>query len=91
MTLKKILLISDTHIPTRISSIDGRILNDMENVDMVIGLGDYVDMETVRKIEAFAPKFVGVHGNMDYPEVVDYLPDRVIMEIEGFKMDGDRQ
>lgn len=43
----RIGVISDTHIPERAKEIPEKILRDFKNVDMVIHVGDLVDLKVL--------------------------------------------
>lgn len=77
------LVISDLHVPVRQPSVPGVILELIHEVDGVISLGDYVDMNTVFLIQQNSKKFFGVHGNMDDYDVKDYLPDKKLIILAG--------
>jgi len=81
--MKRYLLVSDLHVPTRLSEIPEDFLKSLKDFDGVIGLGDYVDLDTVILLEKFSKDFTGVHGNMDYPDVKEKLPFSKVLVIEG--------
>ncbi|AEH50797.1 metallophosphoesterase family protein [Pseudothermotoga thermarum] len=80
----KILLVSDLHIPVRLSSFPEELIEQLPNFDCVIGLGDYVDLDTVLVLKKFSKQFYGVHGNMDYPDVKEYLPATLTINLMGY-------
>ena len=71
--MKRFLVISDSHVPVRMSGLPDEIVNALKEYDGVIGLGDYVDLDTVILLEKLSREFYGVHGNMDYPDVKEHL------------------
>ncbi|AIY87245.1 MULTISPECIES: metallophosphoesterase family protein [unclassified Thermotoga] len=81
--MKRFLLISDSHVPVRMASLPDEILNSLKEYDGVIGLGDYVDLDTVILLEKFSKEFYGVYGNMDYPDVKEHLPFSKVLLVEG--------
>jgi len=83
--MKKFLVVSDLHIPTRNSDVPEIILNLVKEVDGIIGLGDYVSMDVVGLFKGLTV-FHGVHGNMDFPDVKDFLPFNKLMVIENVKV-----
>lgn len=81
--MKRYLVMSDTHIPTRQEELPDIIFKELENCEGVIALGDFVDIDTVMILKKTAKNFYGVHGNMDFPDVKDYLPFSTLLQIEG--------
>jgi len=81
--MKRYLVISDTHIPTRQDEIPAIVFEELENCDGIIALGDFVDIDTVMILKKSTKNFYGVHGNMDFPDVKDYLPFSTLLQIEG--------
>lgn len=79
----KFLIIGDSHIPTRASSIPKRIESHILNNEyyMVLCTGDLVDKSVLDFLNSIAPTKVVV-GNMDYLD----LPEYEKMEIEGIKI-----
>ncbi len=80
----RILLLSDLHIPTKLLGIPEKLLNQVSSFDSVIGLGDYVDLETVLTLKKISKQFFAVHGNMDYPDVKEYLPATLKLILGGY-------
>lgn len=70
----KLLLLSDIHIPVYLKSLPKDLIDLAKKVDAVIGLGDYVDLNTVLELRAISKNFYGVHGNMDEIDVKEILP-----------------
>jgi len=80
--VKWIMLISDTHLPTRAREIPQKVWDYMEKVDLVIHAGDFVSLEVVERIEEIT-KLVGVCGNMDFTEVRERLPPINFTKVSG--------
>jgi putative phosphoesterase len=70
---KTIGLISDTHIPSRATSIPQEVFTSFENVDFIIHAGDLVELSVIDTLEQIAP-VLAVHGNLDTPETKNALP-----------------
>jgi len=81
--VKNILVISDTHVPSYQRDLPAKVYELAKDLDGVIAVGDFVDLDTVLAIEAISKVFHGVHGNMDYIDVKEYLPERKVIRIEG--------
>ena len=76
-------VISDTHIPTRARRIPEGALDVLRKVDLIIHAGDIVELSVIQELERLAP-VVAVHGNMDYPEVAEALPEVNSCEVKGW-------
>jgi len=70
---KIIGLISDTHIPSRASSLPQKVFTVFENVDYIIHAGDLVELSVIDTLEQIAP-VLAVPGNLDAPEIKNVLP-----------------
>jgi putative phosphoesterase len=82
----KIGVISDTHIPDRTEHIPQVILDAFKQVDMVVHAGDMVDLRAIDELESVCKKVVAVAGNMDWESVRNKYPEKVILNLEGFKV-----
>ena len=80
----KVGVISDTHLngyDDRLKKVVDEHFND---VNFVIHAGDIVDL---RLLDIFADKDVkAVCGNMDYFSVREKLPEKLILDVKGFKI-----
>ncbi len=81
----KIAVLSDTHIPTRLGAIPGRVYEICTEADLILHSGDMVDMSVVIDLERFAP-VKAVHGNMDPFEINRKYPDSLELELEGHRI-----
>ena len=74
--VKKIGVISDTHIPIRAESVPEEVYEIFKDVDLILHAGDVVDAKVIKELEKIAP-VVAVKGNMDQFE----LAEKVIVNI----------
>ncbi len=81
----RVLVISDTHIPTRLSALDERLVGRIKRADVVIHCGDFVNDDTYFYIESMAKEFFGVLGNMDH-DTLSFLPVKRVLEFENVKI-----
>jgi uncharacterized protein len=80
----KIGVLADTHLSGYDEKLKKIVNGYFADVDLIIHAGDLVDL---RVLEIFADKEVkAVCGNMDYFSVKEKLPDRLFLEIRGFKL-----
>ncbi len=82
----KIGVISDTHIPDRAGDIPKEILDEFKNVDMIIHVGDLVDLGVLKKLMTVCNNVRAVWGNMDPMEVRNKLPEKEVIEIGNYKI-----
>jgi putative phosphoesterase len=76
--IKRIGVISDTHIPSRAATLPSSVHNAFKSVDLIIHCGDIVSNETLIELSAIAP-LCAVRGNMD-PQNIS-LPLSEILDI----------
>ncbi len=79
----RILVLSDTHIPSIQSSLPQDIIDAIQRADMIFGLGDFTQEDTIHFLKGFSQPFYGVLGNMDAYELHDYLPVKRLLHLEG--------
>ena len=80
----RIAILSDTHIPTRLSDIPGKVYEVCGDADLVLHAGDHVQKSVITDLERIAP-VKAVQGNMDGRELA-HLPERLCLELEGFRI-----
>ncbi|MCI0597119.1 MAG: YfcE family phosphodiesterase, partial [candidate division Zixibacteria bacterium] len=80
-----IYLISDTHVPERREEIPKEFLSQLKEDDIVLHAGDWTNAATLKLLQQKAKTF-GVWGNMDDGAIRKELPEKTIVEIQGFKI-----
>ena len=81
----RLLLISDTHVPARARRLPDQVWRAVDEADVVVHAGDWVDVATLDAIEARAARLVGVHGNNDGAALRARLPEFARFELEGLR------
>ena len=81
----KIGLISDTHIPDRLSCFPENVMKAFEDVDLILHAGDVTDSTVIEKLEEIAP-VLAVEGNMDRRFARVDLPKSRIIKVENQKI-----
>ncbi|MCC9311097.1 metallophosphoesterase [Kitasatospora sp. RB6PN24] len=81
----RLLLTADTHIPTRARSLPGQLLDAVEDADVVLHAGDWVDTDTLDLLERRAARLIAVHGNNDGPALRARLPLVAEAELDGLR------
>jgi uncharacterized protein len=80
------LLISDTHIPTRAHTLPDQVWAEVDRADVVIHAGDWIDMATLDALKQRAHELVGVYGNNDGAELRQHLPEVAHVELDGLRI-----
>jgi putative phosphoesterase len=70
----RLLLMSDTHVPTRARLLPAPLLAAMDEADVVFHAGDWVDVDTLDLLEKRSKRLVAVYGNNDGPALRERLP-----------------
>lgn len=76
--IKKIGVISDTHIPIRANSIPKKVFDYFKDVDLILHAGDLVQLNVIEELKKIAP-VIAVKGNMD--RIKDELPDKFVIKV----------
>lgn len=80
-----VYLISDTHVPERREEIPKEFVSLLKPEDIVLHAGDWTSAATLKLLQQKAKVF-GVWGNMDDGAVRKELPEKTIVERQGFKI-----
>ncbi|MGN8027110.1 metallophosphoesterase family protein [Microbacterium sp. 22242] len=81
-----LLLLADTHIPARARRLPAEVLRTVDEVDIVVHAGDWVDVATLDLLQARSRRLYGVHGNNDGPELRSQLPEVARFSVEGLEV-----
>ncbi|MGE5197457.1 MAG: metallophosphoesterase family protein, partial [Deltaproteobacteria bacterium] len=82
----RIGVLSDTHIPHRAEGIPKAILDDFKTADMVIHVGDLVDLKVLEQLKGSCANVKAVWGNMDPEEIKQRLPRKEIITAGKYKI-----
>ena len=82
----KLLLLSDTHLPVRAKELQPQVWRLVDEADLVIHAGDWVDEATVDALAGRASCLVGVAGNNDGPAIWRRLGEVARVEVEGVRI-----
>lgn len=74
---------SDTHVPVRARDLPGELWDRVDDADVVIHAGDWVDVALLDRLESRASRVIGVSGNNDGDDFVGRLPLVAIDEVDG--------
>lgn len=81
----KILVLSDTHIPRVAQDLPERVYKEIENADMILHAGDFVDIEVLDALKKLK-KVHAVYGNMDSSEIRRMLKDKETVQAGKFRI-----
>jgi putative phosphoesterase len=63
--MPRLAIIADTHVPTRADGIPDWVLEEIENADHTIHVGDFESEETLATVREHAAELTAVTGSMD--------------------------
>ncbi len=81
----KIVVIADTHMPQKSKKLPERLLCDLETADLIIHAGDWHTLDLYNELQSYAT-VKGVTGNVDGLEMKELLSEKLILEINGYKI-----
>ena len=81
----KLLIIADTHLPKRARDLPAEVWAAVEDADVVLHAGDWVDVALLDRLEERSRRLVGVYGNNDGPELRARLPEVAHAELGGVR------
>lgn len=79
----RLLLLADTHLPTRAKRLSDDVWRAVDEADIVVHAGDWVDLATFEALDARAGRLIGVWGNNDGPDLRERMPEFAVAQIEG--------
>lgn len=81
----RLLLLADTHVPKRARQVPAQVWRAVDDADVVIHAGDWVEPDVLDALEERARRVIGVWGNNDGPELRGRLPEVAHETIEGIR------
>ena len=81
----RLLLISDTHVPKRARQLPDVLWRAVEDADLVLHAGDWVELALHDELARRARALIGVHGNNDGLELRAVLPEIARETIDGIR------
>jgi hypothetical protein len=89
----RLVIVSDSHVPSREPSIPGWVLDQCREADHVVHAGDFDSPEALTVLREASPELTAVHGNID-PDLG--LPSVATLDVEGVRFvlthgTGDRE
>lgn len=81
----RLLLIADTHVPTRARDLPAVVWDEVVAADVVIHAGDWMAPALLDALEARARRLVACWGNNDGDELRRRLPERADVVLGGLR------
>jgi putative phosphoesterase len=82
----RLLLLADTHVPKRARDLPDQVWQAVDEADLVVHAGDWVDLALLDRLEARARRLVAVWGNNDHGAFRERLPEVATVEVEGLRI-----
>jgi uncharacterized protein len=81
----QLLLLADTHVPKRARDLPEPVWAAVDQADLVLHAGDWVDLALLDRLEARSRRLVACYGNNDGPELRARLPLVARTELDGVR------
>ena len=82
---RRLLILSDTHLPKRARDLPAPVWAEVDRADVVVHAGDWVEPALLDELVDRSRRLVGVHGNNDGPELRDRLPGVARVRLGGLR------
>lgn len=82
----RLLVLADTHVPTRARDLPEPVWRAVEAVDLVIHAGDWVVPRLLDELAERSTALVACYGNNDGPELRQRLPEVATADVEGVRL-----
>lgn len=80
------MLTADTHVPKRARDLPDPLWRAIDEADVVVHAGDWVDVSLLDRLERRAARLIGVFGNNDGPALRARLPEVARVELDGVRL-----
>jgi putative phosphoesterase len=82
-TPTRLLLMADTHVPRRARDLPDSLWRAVDQADLVVHAGDWVDVSLLDALETRSRRHVGCYGNNDGPALRERLPEVASVTVDG--------
>jgi putative phosphoesterase len=72
---QRLVLMADTHLPRRARDLPAQLWTAVEQADVVVHAGDWVDVRLLDELEERSRRLVACYGNNDGPALRERLPE----------------
>jgi putative phosphoesterase len=81
----RLVITADTHLPKRARDLPAELWAAIEEADIVLHAGDWVDVSLLEALQARARRVIGVYGNNDGHALRSRLDEVVHVELGGVR------
>lgn len=82
----RLLLLADTHLPTRARDLPPRVWAEVEAADLVVHAGDWVCVDLLDELEQRSRRLLACWGNNDGAVLRSRLPEVARATLEGVRV-----
>ncbi len=82
-TPTRLLLMADTHVPRRARDLPEALWRAVDEADVVVHAGDWVDVSLLNALESRSRQLVACYGNNDGPPLRERLPEVASVAVDG--------
>jgi putative phosphoesterase len=82
----RLVILADTHVPHRARVLPTEVWQAVEEADVVIHAGDWVEVGLLDELEQRSRALIGVYGNNDGPALRARLPEVARAELDGLRL-----
>jgi putative phosphoesterase len=82
----RLLLLADTHLPKRARDLPDQVWAAVDEADLVVHAGDWVDAALLDRLDERSRRLVGVWGNNDHGVLRERLPEVARVEVDGVRL-----
>ena len=80
-----VAVIADTHLPRGARRLPEECLRRCQAADLILHLGDFAAFSVLQELRELGP-VEAVYGNMDEPALLETLPQRHTIEVDGVRI-----
>jgi putative phosphoesterase len=77
---------ADTHVPKRARDLPAALWRAVDDADVVVHAGDWVDQDLLNRLSARAARLIGVYGNNDHGALRERLPEVARADLAGVRL-----
>jgi hypothetical protein len=81
-----LVVTADTHLPRRARELPHALWAAIDDADLVVHAGDWVDVALLDQLESRSRRLLAVYGNNDHGALRERLPEVARAEVEGLRL-----
>jgi putative phosphoesterase len=82
----RLVLMADTHVPQRARDLPADLWAAVDDADLVVHAGDWVDVPLLDALERRAKRLIACYGNNDGPALRARLPEIARADLDGLRL-----